>query len=115
MKQAVLNISYFFVTCKTREIVHRLKKNQNRGDSWVVYLHHTQKSIEFNPKCSIYGNSFGAPTSVIARNSQQLPVEKFRFVKLRFCHIPSSRIDAAMRLFFFAFFFGGGWGVGVGV
>ena len=111
MKQAVLNISYFFVACKTREIVHRLKKNQNRGDSWVVHLHHTQTSIKFNPKCTIYGHSFGAPTSVIARNSEQLPVEKFRFVKLRFCHIPSSRIDAAMRLFLFLFFW---WGVGGG-
>ena len=62
MNQAVLNISNVFVACKTHEIVHRLKKNQIRGDSWVVHLHHTQKSI--NPKCTIYGHSFGGPTSV---------------------------------------------------
>ena len=80
----------------------QIEKSQNRGDSWVVHLHHIQKSIEFNPKSTIYGHSFGGPPPpCIAQNPEELPVEKICFVKLLFCHIPTVSEYVADRLSFY--------------
>ena len=59
----------------------QIENIQSRGDSWVFHLRHIQKSIEFNPKCTIYGHSF-APLPLRALRETRNTYQSRKCVKL---------------------------------